>query len=84
MGEDTENGETSTQVLKEDTRLAELTINLIKVILIFTHMNPKKLNPESDLRPERNDRTPLDVPAVQITITKDEIISTIREIRERG
>jgi hypothetical protein len=84
MGEDTENGETSTQVLKEDTRLAELTINLIKVILIFTHMNPKKLNPESDLRPERNAHSPLDVPAVATTITKDEILSTIREIRERG
>jgi len=28
--------------------------------------------------------SPLDVPAVQISITKDEILSTIREIRERG
>jgi hypothetical protein len=33
---------------------------------------------------KRFDRAPLDVPAVQISITKDEILSTIREIRERG
>ncbi len=36
------------------------------------------------IRPERMDRSPLDVPAVPTNITKDEIISTIREIRERG
>jgi hypothetical protein len=47
-------------------------------------MNPKNRNPESDLRPERNDRSPLDVPAVPTNITKDEINSTIREIRGRG
>ena len=28
--------------------------------------------------------SPLDVPAVATTITKDDILSTIREIRERG
>lgn len=58
-------------------------MNLAKVLLIFTLMNPKKPNPDSTPTPERNNRSPLDVPAVPTNITKDEIISTIREIRER-
>ncbi len=36
------------------------------------------------IRPECTNRSPLDVPAVPTNITKEEIISTIREIRERG
>jgi hypothetical protein len=33
---------------------------------------------------KRFERSPLDVPAVPTNITKDEILSTIREIQERG
>lgn len=59
-------------------------MDLAKVLLIFTHMNPKKPDSDSNFTPKRNDRSPLDVPAVPTNITKEEIISTIRQIRERG